>query len=260
MIYAEERYKKILDLLTKQEYVSTTELINILNTSRETVRRDVNTLAKKGLIIKVHGGISSKENINTLYDTPVILRESTNVQLKKKLCEYTAKYIQNDDIIFIDNSSTTAHLIHYIPKNYHLTLITNSIKLLIELTKIKVNNWNIICLGGVFDFNTLSTTNYLTTNNLSIFKPTKSFISCHGIDSDYSITDSYLNDIEIKRTVIKNSKENFLLIDSSKLNRKGVMVLTEIINFQHIITNFSKDISFIDNLKKITPYLEIVNN
>ena len=256
MSCAEERYKKILDTLKERDYISTNELITILDTSRETVRRDVNLLAKRGAIIKVHGGVSSKESASS-YDIPVFLRENTNVDNKKTLCAYSVKYINDKDNIFIDNSSTAAYMINYIPKNYHITLITYSIKLLCELAKIRPNNWNIISLGGNFDFNTLSTTNYLTVNNLSIFKPTKSFISCHGIDENYNVLDSYLNDIEIKRIIIENSQETFLLLDSSKLKRKGVMTLANAKKFHHIITNKDADMEFLENLKSYGCNIEL---
>lgn len=248
MIIAEERYKKILDTLQEKDYVSTNELIEILNTSRETVRRDLNTLATRGALIKTHGGASSKDSISSLYDTPVILREATRVPEKKALCEYAASFIEDKDNIFIDDSSTAAHLINYIPKSYHITLITYSIKLLLDLIKLKTANWNIISLGGNFDFNTLSTNSYLTMSNLSIFKPTKTFVSCHGIDKNFSVTDSYLYEVEIKRALLKSSQETFLLVDHSKLPRNGVMQVDDALAFNYIITNKSSDPAFIESL------------
>lgn len=250
MICAEERYKKILDLLKEQEYISTNELIEKLDMSRETIRRDLNSLAKRGALIKTHGGATSKESSVALYDTPVILREATNVSLKKEVCKYAAQFIEDRDNIFIDNSSTAAHLINYIPKNYHITLITYSTKLLLEIAKLRAFNWNVISLGGVFNLNTLSTGNFLTMNNLSIFKPTKAFMSCHGINQNFEVTDSYINDIEIKRFLIQNSQETFLLADHSKLPRKGVMLIDDATAFSHIVVDNTSDKDFVDKLTR----------
>lgn len=258
MLCAEERYKKILDLLNEREYISTNELIELIDTSRETVRRDLNTLSERGALIKTHGGAASRESATALYDTPVILREATNVTYKREICESAARYIEDKDNIFVDNSSTAANLISFIPKNYHITLITYSIKLLLELAKLKTVNWNIISLGGTFDFNTLSTNNFLTMTNLSIFKPTKTFVSCHGIDEHFSVTDSYLNDVEIKRTALASSQETFLLADHSKLLRKGVMHVTDAKAFNHIITNQNADTAFVNQLMQYGCNVELI--
>ncbi len=250
MVIAEERYKRILDILQEKDYVSTTELIEALGTSRETVRRDLNTLAARGALIKTHGGASSKESITALYDAPIILREAACVSEKKILCKYAADFIEDKDNIFIDDSSTAAHLINYIPKSYHITLITYSIKLLLELARLKTTNWNIISLGGTFDFRTLSANGYLTTSNLSIFKPTKAFMSCHGIDKDFNVTDGYLYEVEIKRALLKNSQETFLLADHSKLPRSGVMRVEDSLAYDHIITNKCSEPAFTEALIK----------
>lgn len=245
---AEERYRKILDILEKKDFVSTSELIETLNTSRETVRRDLNTLAKRGALIKTHGGATSKTSEQGLLDTPVIMRESRNVEEKKEICSFIAEEIDTDDNIFIDNSSTAANLIQYIPRDYHITLITNSIRLLYYIAGQYPFSWNVIALGGIYDLKTLSTTNYLTIKDLQNFKPTKAFFSCHGIDEDLDATDSYLPDIEIKRAVLKSAKETYLLVDHTKLKRNGVMVIGNTDQFSHVVVDSGADPEFVEEL------------
>lgn len=250
MICAEERYKKILEILEGKDYVSTNELIEKLHTSRETVRRDLNALAAKGVIFKTHGGATSREIATQIYDTPIMLRASTNIPAKQAIARYAAQFIQKKDTIFIDNSSTAACLIPFIPKDYNLTLITYSVQLILELAKITIPNWKIILLGGDLDFGTFSTGSYIATNTLSMFKPAKAFLSCHGIDSTLCMTDSYMNDVELKRLVIANAREAFLLVDSSKLNRNGVINIGGASSVDHIITNTDSDTEFLEQLKK----------
>lgn len=250
MICAEERYKKILEILEGKDYVSTNELIEKLQTSRETVRRDLNALAARGAILKTHGGATSWEIAAQVYDTPIVLRANTNLSAKQAIAKYAVQFIQKKDTIFIDNSSTAACLISYIPKNYQLTLITYSVQLILELAKITIPNWKIVLLGGDLDFNTFSTGSYIATNTLSMFKPAKAFISCHGIDSTFYMTDSYMNDVELKRLVIANSRETFLLIDSSKLNRNGVINIDSATSVDYLITNTDANSKFLDQLRK----------
>jgi DeoR/GlpR family transcriptional regulator of sugar metabolism len=56
---AEQRHQYILAQVTRNGALSVAELVRELNVSRETIRRDLNTLASRGLIVTTHGGALS---------------------------------------------------------------------------------------------------------------------------------------------------------------------------------------------------------
>lgn len=256
-MYAEERKSKILEILEKNDRVDIGELSTLFNTSRETIRRDLKELAQKGLLTKTHGGAIPTENSSTWYDMPIGLRESKNSNYKQDICAYVYKSIQDYDTIFLDNSSTVTNMIKYIPKSLHLSVITNSIKVLIEIAKYPSLQWTVISLGGIFDARTLSNRSYVTLNNITMLKPHKAFLSCHGIDNDLYATDSYLDDVEIKKQIISSSREVFLLVDSSKLNRSSVFRLTNVSEFDHIVTDQNADPKFVQRLRENSVDLQI---
>ena len=249
MSLVNERHKKIIDLVDSRSQLSTKELMEILDISRETARRDINTLYKNGLLIKTHGGVISKTSADKLYDLPILMREVTHAKKKQEICSYASTFISSTDSIFIDNSSTGIQLINHIPKLYDITLITNSIKLLIDLAKIGSANWNVISLGGNFNLSHLSTSNYLAMRSLELFKPNKAFVSCNGIDDELIVNDNSLNDVEIKRAVLKSCKESFLLVDSTKLGERKIMTIAKATEFDHIITNVDAPANFVERLK-----------
>lgn len=257
---AEERYRKILAILEQQDFVSTADLIRTLDTSRETVRRDLNTLAKRGALIKTHGGATSKNSAQGLLDTPVMIRESRNTREKEEICSFIADEIDDDDNIFIDNSSTAANLVRFIPKESHITLITYSVRLLYKIANLYPVKWNVIALGGVYDIKSLSTNDYLALENLRNFKPTKAFLSCHGIDEDLDVTDSYLTDVEIKRAVLKNAQETYLLADHTKLGRSSVMIIANISEFSHVVLDSGADTGFVTKLRERGSHVIIPEN
>ena len=53
---AKERHDKILKILELKGGIKSSKLIEILNVSLETIRRDFDILEKKGMLKKVHGG------------------------------------------------------------------------------------------------------------------------------------------------------------------------------------------------------------
>ena len=58
----QERYDRILTLLTEKKSITVNELVEALDTSESTIRRDLNNLDKKNYLKKVHGGAVLVEN------------------------------------------------------------------------------------------------------------------------------------------------------------------------------------------------------
>ena len=242
-----ERRNKILEILARNGSVKSNELVDILNTSRETVRRDLNALEEKELLTKTYGGAIAPQK-NTWEFIPLQEREKTNLAEKEAICKNAAKAIEEYDTIFLDNSTTVMHIINYIPKNYNITFIVHSVRLLTQFANLNNPKWNVINLGGTLNYETFSTYRYLTINNLKNFKPNKAFLSCHGIDQDLIATETRLDDVEIKKYIIDNCKDTYLLVDNSKLPRQGVIEVSDSADFNTIITDNNADGMFISKL------------
>lgn len=94
-----------------------------------------------------------------------------------------------------------------------VTIITNSISFLAECAKVVNPNHTVVCLGGILKNSNLSFYGNITMKNAKQYYPNKAFISCTGIASKSRITDSGVQEIDIKRFLIEASKEVFLLAD-----------------------------------------------
>lgn len=60
----EERRQKILDLLEQQKIVKSQDLVNLLNASESTIRRDLQELENSGFLERVHGGAKKEQLLN----------------------------------------------------------------------------------------------------------------------------------------------------------------------------------------------------
>ena len=97
----EERKKQILKLVDQNGGVSVQELMTLLNASESTIRRDLNDLNKKELLIKVHGGaVSASGNITA--DSSVSERADLNRDKKKQIAMYAASLITDEDLVYLD--------------------------------------------------------------------------------------------------------------------------------------------------------------
>ena len=119
------------------------ELSQLYNVSEETIRRDLDKLDKDGLAIKSYGGAIINEN--TSIDLPFNVRKNRNVSGKQKIAEIIAGLIKDGDHIMLDASTTAVFIAKAIKNKQRLTVITNSIEIIIELSD--VSDWNIISSG-----------------------------------------------------------------------------------------------------------------
>ncbi len=240
-MYTIERKAEILNLLQKHGSINVEALSKYFEASKETIRRDLRELENKGLLVRTHGGaipVETKQVIQpSLSEPPVKERELSNFHEKQAICKMAASFIQSEDNVFVDNSSTTIYLAQYVPQNIQVTFITNSLPFLIEAAKLNNPNHSYICLGGMFKASNLSIHGNMTLHNAKEYYPNKAFLSCTGISPDRMLTDSSIQEVDIKKMMIERSKDVYVLADHTKFERNGQIYLSSFNDIDHIITD-----------------------
>lgn len=103
--------------------------------TEETIRRDLDKLEKEGYVKKTYGGAVLKQKINE--DIPFKIREKTNIVQKQKIAKAVAQMIEDGESIMLDSSSTSLMVARNLKQYKDLTVITNSVEVLIELSRNK---------------------------------------------------------------------------------------------------------------------------
>lgn len=239
-MYSFERQATILKILDETGRVDVAQLSERLHTSKETIRRDLKAISKSSSLRRIHGG-AVKDHIpdSMSAEFPLEIRESQNISDKLSICKAAAKRIQDGDTVFVDNSSTAIYLCHYIQPNVRVTFVTNSIRFLVESKKCGYNNQIQILFGGIMKGNNLSIYGNLALREAQDYFPNKTFVSCTGISANITVTDSSYDEIDIKRLMIKQAQEVFLLADRRKFNQLGQYYLCDLSNIDFIVTDYS---------------------
>ena len=241
-MYNVERKALIMDMLEKKSAVSVIQLADVLKTSKETVRRDLRELEQDGMIRRTHGGAVCEQQSATVSEHPFNVREIQHYAEKALICKNAARYVQDGDTIFVDNSSTTISLLKNINPQYQITVVTNSIRQLVESTSINNQNMTIISLGGVFRAKNYSLAGSLSVDSARNFRPSKAFISCRAVEAS-GLSDGSIYEVETKRALISTAKEVIVLADSSKFDETGTVFLADLKTVTRVITDsgVSKD-------------------
>ena len=209
------RIQKIRELLEDTHSISINTLCETFNVSKYTIRRDINELEKTGFLKKVYGGIVLQEREHHSPE-PFSLRESRNVQAKKKIARIAASLVKDGDIIYIDSGTTTMHMLPFLVKHQHLTIVTASVYILNAAAAL--NQFNIIATGGTLYIPSMAFVGPTVLNCLKDYNISKAFMASTGVSIEHGATNASPLESEIKRSLIGKAAQKFLLADTSKLD------------------------------------------
>ena len=228
-----ERRNAILAKLSLEGKVVVSDLAKEFDVTEETIRRDLEKLDKDGLARKTYGGAVKNENFNI--DLPFHVRKQTNVESKRQIAAQISEMIHDGDYVMLDSSTTALNVIKNILDRKKITLITNSIEILIELCN--KPDWMVVSTGGVLKEGGLSLVGYQAERMVSGFHVDIAICSCKGLDSEMGVTDSNERDSEIKKAFFKAANKKVLAVDSSKFDRSSFVKVCSIKEVDTIVTD-----------------------
>ena len=228
----QERYDRILTLLTEKKSITVNELVEMLDTSESTIRRDLNHLDKMNCLKKVHGGAVLIENDFSNIEYNVLEKSRVNTIEKKKIAAYAAKLIKKDDFVFIDAGTTTDYMVDFITEK-QARYVTNGI---IHGKKLASRGFDCIIIGGKIKSTTEAIVGIEAVSNIKKFNFTKGFFGTNAINnvSGYSTPD--IEEAFVKEEAMKHSKKSYVLTDDSKFNKTSSVTFGELQDAT-IITN-----------------------
>lgn len=232
---ANERRYIILSKINKKNSVTVNELIETLNVSIETIRRDLEYLEKQNLLKRVYGGAISLNPSNPFLD--INKRVTKNQDLKKELCMTALTYINEGDFIALDSGTTMAIFSECLKEHpvKDLTIVTYSSENFSILSDCP--EYKLILLGGQYLPSEKIFHGFLTEQAIRQFHFQKSFVvpsalSLAGGAQDF-IPETHSNQLYL----LSNSDEVFLLADSTKFEKTGSLKLCGLENGHTIITD-----------------------
>ncbi|WP_282941332.1 DeoR/GlpR family DNA-binding transcription regulator [Paenibacillus sp. RC67] len=238
-----QRWQKIVQLVNERGSIRVTELSAICEVTEETIRRDLDKLESEGKLLRSHGGAISIPS--SQYETPYMERETTNADEKRRIAEQAVSYVNELDRIILDASSTAWYMAQLLP-DISLTVLTNSIKVAMELsTKEKIK---VISTGGLLSSRSLSYVGPLAERSLSTYHVDKAFISCKGLHIGRGLSE--FNELQalIKQKMIGIADTTYVLADYSKFGQQSLAQVASWEDIQYVITDEKTDPEIIAQL------------
>lgn len=244
-----KRHQDILERLERDKHLEVNDLCNFLGVSAVTIRKDLKLLEQKGLLHRTHGGASfDNPYIN---ERTVVDKEKISVAEKNGIARMAANLILENDSIMIGSGTTVQTFSKFIKPNNKLTVITSSIHVVLHL--IHDTNITILQLGGYVRHSSASVIGNYAEYILKNISCSKLFLGVDGIDLDYGLSTTNLEEAELNKKMLKAAQKVIVLADSSKFGKKSFARICDLSEVDEIIT----DIGLSDMIKKTLEEKEI---
>ncbi len=233
MVSIAERHKHILDKLNKEGFVKVKEIAKDLNVTLVTIRKDLKYLEEKKLLYRTHGSASPIHPLTS--DVDVQVKEKIRIDEKRRISQAACKLIEENDSIIIASGSTVQIFAEELKPVNHLTAVTASLKTAILLNNRK--NIDVIQLGGLVRKTSYSVIGDFAPQIFEILTCLKLFMGTDGIDLEYGVTNSNLEEAILNKKMMEASLKTIILTDSSKFGRRGFSKVCNLEEVDVIITD-----------------------
>jgi DeoR family galactitol utilization operon repressor len=223
------RERKILDSLLENGAISVAGLSRDLEVSEVTIRSDLNSLERRGLLSRVHGGAVP------VIHPHILERQNLCVEEKQNIARAAVSLIQNGDTIMIEAGTTPALVCRYLGGMRDIHVITNSV-----LAFNAARNHpalKITLCGGEFRSSTESFVGPIAVETIRRFNVALAFIGTDGFSARQGVTTNLLEGSEVINMMKDRARRLILLADSSKYNRAGAVTIMGLSGIDALITD-----------------------
>jgi DeoR family transcriptional regulator of aga operon len=245
-LLVEERRRRIIELLDRQERATVEELVERFGVSAVTIRGDLDALADAGTLVRSHGGALKRLDQP---DVPIAVKETLHHGEKVRIGHAAARLIRQDETVILDSGTTTAEIARQLKllKLRSLTVITNALNIAMELANLP--HIRVIMIGGILRQMSYSTVGPQAEQILRGLYADRLFLGVDGLDPEIGLTTPDVLEAQLNSLMIKVSREVIAVADSSKFQRRSLSVIASITEVHRIITDDRVDPELVAGLR-----------
>ncbi|MFY7828140.1 MAG: DeoR/GlpR family DNA-binding transcription regulator [Flectobacillus sp.] len=226
-----ERQAFIIKEINLHNKVLSSDLSMALDVSEDTIRRDLNELALEGRVVKVHGGALSRS-----YQVAAAQADTYAYEKKEIIAMKTLKIIKDGMVILTSGGTTMREIAKRLPESLQVTFFTISPIIALELAEHP--KAEVILLGGQLSNASKVTIGAEVVQKISEIKADICILGINGLDLD-GVTDSDYEIVQVKKAMIKASKQVIIPTISEKLNTALRYKVTPTADIDCLITELS---------------------
>jgi DeoR family fructose operon transcriptional repressor len=248
-MYAEERHQAILERARAAGRVEVAKIAAELDVTTETVRRDLTTLERHGLLRRVHGGAIPIERLG--FEPALGARASVLAEEKERIAKAALQELPDEGSVLLDAGSTTARLAEVLPADRELTVVTNAPPIAMALSGRP--NITLLLLGGRIRGRTLASVGEWARRALAETYVDVAFLGTNGISVERGLTTPDSAEAEVKRAMVAAARRAVVLADHTKVGNDHLARFGTLDQVDVLITDSAVDESLAAEIEAAGP-------
>jgi DeoR family transcriptional regulator of aga operon len=244
-----KRRDYILQVLKTGDTVQVVDVSKRFSVSEVTVRKDLEQLEKKNLLLKVRGGAIRLPYKPAPDDLAIRDKQQKNLAEKQRIGKAAAALILPGDTIILDSGTTTSEIAKNLNPIENLSIITNALNIASLL--VENNKFSVIVPGGFLRHKSSSLVGPSAEAFLNNFYCDKLFLGVDSFNLEKGVSTPDIDEASMNRAMINSAREVIAVFDSSKFEKRSFALIAPVTSINTIVTDdgIPKDIK--EKLEKL---------
>ncbi|GGS87194.1 DeoR/GlpR family DNA-binding transcription regulator [Nonomuraea spiralis] len=221
---APQRQQAILDLVRQNGGVRVVDLVRTFGVSDITIRRDLETLADRGLLAKVHGGATT---IGSTNEPGFAAKSVQQEEEKRAIAGHAATLVRPGTAVALSAGTTTWTLAHHLGSVVGLTIVTNSVRIADVFQHTGRPDQTVVLTGGVRTPSD-ALVGPVAVAAIRQLNVDLLFLGVHGMTVRAGFTTPNMMEAETDRALVEAASRLVVLADHTKWGTVGISTIAEL--------------------------------
>ena len=258
---AELRRERIRTLVREREFVRVADMSAMFGISEVTIRGDLDALADRGDLQRVHGGAIVREPGDRRERS---FEESLGASAAEKaeIGRRAAAMVSSGDTVIIDVGTTTTAMARELTRREDLSdvvVITSGLTIALELEP-ATPRVTVLVTGGTLRPLQHSLVDPMADHVLSRVNATTAFIGCNGVHPDEGVTNVNLPEATMKQRMVESAQSCVVVADGRKIGNISVVRIADLDSVDVVVTGSSAPSEVLDELGRRGVGVEVADS
>ncbi|CAI9408707.1 DeoR/GlpR family DNA-binding transcription regulator [Nocardioides sp. T2.26MG-1] len=233
----QERLEHVIALLADGREVTVAELVEKLSVSSASVRRDLELLEQRRLLVRTHGGAVGAPGVS--YELPLRYRSAARVEQKRAIAREAATRVGERAIVGLTGGTTTTEVARALSAGGEITIVTNALNIASEV--VVRPTVKLVLTGGVARDRSYELCGPLAERTLGEVHLDLSFVGVDGLSAGAGLTTH--DEVEAKTNLVLLQRASTVVVvaDSTKLGRAAFARICGLDAIDEVITDDGAD-------------------
>jgi len=227
--------RHVLHLLESRDSVQVSELAETFAVSEVTVRSDLTSLARQGLVARVRGGVRALQQGQS--EVGFDLRLRLEVERKRAIARAAAAMVGEGEAVALDASTTAYYLALELRGKRELVVVTNG--LLVASALADAPGITVLVTGGILRLSAMSLVGDFGTDILRTTRINKGFLGARGLSLERGLMDLNPDEVRIKQEMADACELIHGIFDGTKWHRSALLSFVPVEDLAGIVTDSS---------------------